>query len=80
MIGVTEMIGVDDFGPPEIFTTADARQVQEWGRDMGIAELSFWALERDNGACPGVAGSDSCSGVTQPTWQFTHIFSPFTHN
>jgi chitinase len=80
MIGITEMIGIDDFGPPEIFTPADARQVQEWGRDKGIAELSFWALERDNPACPGVAGSDSCSGVPQSTWQFTGIFSPFTHD
>jgi chitinase len=80
MIGITEMIGIDDFGPPEIFTLADAHRVQEWARDKGIAELSFWALERDNGGCPGVAGSDSCSGLTQSAWQFTGIFSPFTHN
>jgi hypothetical protein len=79
MIGVTEMIGIDDFGPPEIFTQADAWDVREWARDQGIAELSFWALERDNGGCPGVAGSDSCSGLHQSTWQFTGIFSPFTH-
>lgn len=59
MIGVTDMIGIDDYGPPEIFTLADARTVRAWARDMGIAELSFWALERDNGGCPGVAGSDS---------------------
>jgi chitinase len=80
MIGITEMIGIDDFGPPEIFTLADAHHVQEWARDKGIAELSFWALERDNSGCPGVAGSDSCSGLTQSTWQFTGIFTPFTHN
>ena len=79
MIGVTEMIGIDDFGPPEIFTQADAWDVRGWARDRGIAELSFWALERDNGGCPGVAGSDSCSGIHQSTWQFTGIFSPFTH-
>jgi chitinase len=79
MIGVTDMIGIDDYGPPEIFTLADARTVRAWARDMGIAELSFWALERDNGGCPGVAGSDSCSGVHQSTWQFTGIFNPFTH-
>lgn len=80
MVGITEMIGIDDFGPPEIFTLADAHHVQEWARDKGIAELSFWALERDNGGCPGVAGSDSCSGLSQSTWQFTDVFSPFTHN
>jgi chitinase len=79
MIGVTDMIGIDDYGPPEIFTLADARTVRAWARDMGIAELSYWALERDNGGCPGVAGSDSCSGLHQSTWQFTGIFNPFTH-
>lgn len=80
MVGITEMIGIDDFGPPEIFTLADARHVREWARDKGIAELSFWALERDSGSCLAVAGSDSCSGLNQSTWQFTHIFSPFTRS
>jgi chitinase len=77
-VGVTEMIGIDDFGPPEIFTVADDHTVRAWAQDRGIAELSFWALERDNGGCPGTAGSDSCSGISQSTWQFTHILAPFT--
>jgi chitinase len=79
MIGVTEMIGIDDYGPPEILTLPEARVVEAWARTEGIAELSYWALQRDNGGCPGVAGSDSCSGLHQPTWAFTHIFSSFTH-
>jgi chitinase len=78
MLGITEMVGIDDFGPPEIFTTADAAFVEHWARSTGIAELSFWALERDNGGCVGTAGSDSCSGIAQSTWQFSHTFEPFT--
>lgn len=78
MLGITEMVGIDDFGPPEIFTTADAAMVERWARSTGIAELSFWALERDNGGCVGTAGSDSCSGIAQSTWQFSHTFEPFT--
>jgi chitinase len=78
MLGITEMVGIDDFGPPEIFTTADAAMVERWARTTGIAELSFWALERDNGGCVGTAGSDSCSGIAQGTWQFSHTFEPFT--
>ena len=62
MLGITEMVGIDDFGPPEIFTTADASFVEKWAKSTGIAELSFWAIERDNGGCVGTAGSDSCSG------------------
>ncbi|MEU7872714.1 glycosyl hydrolase family 18 protein, partial [Dactylosporangium sp. NPDC049140] len=78
MIGVTEMIGVDDFGPAETFTVADANAVYSWATQQGIAELSFWALQRDNGGCPGGAASDTCSGISQGTWQFSHIFAPFT--
>jgi hypothetical protein len=78
MIGVTEMIGVDDFGPAETFTLADANAVASWATQQGIAELSFWALQRDNGGCPGGAASDTCSGISQNTWDFSHIFAPFT--
>jgi chitinase len=77
-IGVTEMVGIDDFGAPETFTTSDAPTVESWAASTGIAELSFWALQRDNGGCPGTAGSDSCSGVAQSTWQFSRAFEPFT--
>ena len=78
MIGVTEMIGIDDFGPPEVFTLKDGPAVLHWATARGLGELSFWALQRDNGGCPGTAGSNTCSGLTQSTWQFSHIFEPFT--
>jgi chitinase len=78
MVGVTEMIGVDDFGPAETFTLANAPAVLSWANTQGIAELSFWALQRDNGSCPGGAAADNCSGVSQTTWQFSHIFEPFS--
>ena len=77
MLGITEMIGIDDYGPPEVFTTADGAYVENWAAKTGIAELSFWALERDNGGCVGTAGSDNCSGVAQTTWEFSHEFEPF---
>jgi chitinase len=77
MLGITEMVGIDDYGPPEVFYPADAAYVENWAAKTGIAELSFWALERDNGGCVGTAGSDTCSGVAQSTWQFSHTFEPF---
>ena len=77
MLGITEMVGIDDYGPPEVFTTADGTYVENWAAKTGIAELSFWALERDNGTCVGTAGSDNCSGVAQTTWEFSHEFQPF---
>lgn len=78
MIGITEMIGIDDYGSAETFTTADASTVYNWATSKGIGELSFWALQRDNGGCPGTGGSDSCSGISQSTWYFSNAFEPFT--
>jgi Glycosyl hydrolases family 18 len=78
MIGVTEMPGIDDFGADETFTTADAPALLRWAERQGIGTLSFWALQRDNGGCPGTKGAGACSGVTQPEWYFSHVFEPFT--
>jgi hypothetical protein len=77
MIGVTEMPGIDDFGPDETFTTADAIAVLRWAQGKGIGTLSFWALQRDNGGCPGTKGAGTCSGLDQPTWYFSHVFEHF---
>ncbi len=78
MIGVTEMPGIDDFGTDETFSTANAVTILNWARHQGIGLISFWALQRDNGGCPGTKGASTCSGVTQPTWFFSHVFEHFT--
>ena len=82
MVGVTEMIGIDDYNGqvPETFSESDANTVLAWAEQQGINTLSFWALERDNGGCPGVRGSNTCSGLSQPTWYFSKAFEPFTGN
>ncbi|MEV0532982.1 glycosyl hydrolase family 18 protein [Kitasatospora sp. NPDC050463] len=79
-IGVTEMVGIDDFGPAETFTVANATTVYNWAVTKGINTLSFWALQRDNGGCPGTGARDDCSGISQGTWDFSHIFSQYTGN
>lgn len=78
MTGIIEMPGIDDYGPAETFTTADATSVYNWAVSKGVSTLSFWALQRDNGGCPGTGGSDTCSGIAQDTWYFSHTFAPFT--
>jgi Glycosyl hydrolases family 18 len=78
MVGVTEMPGIDDFGPDETFTKAQAVALLVWADRTGIGTLSFWALQRDNGGCPGTKGAGTCSGITQPTWFFSHVFELFT--
>lgn len=78
MIGVTEMPGIDDFAPDETFSQADAVTVLHWAQQQGIGLVSFWALQRDNGSCPGTKGAGTCSGLTQPDWYFSHVFEHFT--
>jgi hypothetical protein len=77
MVGITEMPGIDDFGPDETFTEADAIATLVWARLHGVGMLSFWASQRDNGGCPGTKGAGTCSGITQPTWFFSHVFELF---
>jgi hypothetical protein len=78
-IGITEMPGIDDFGPDETFSTSQAPALEQWAAAHGLGEISIWALQRDNGNCPGTKGAGACSGVTQPTWYFNHVFEPFSY-
>ncbi|MFF0791458.1 glycosyl hydrolase family 18 protein [Streptomyces spiralis] len=78
MVGIIEMPGVDDFGPAETFSLANAHTVYDWAVSKGINTLSFWALQRDNGSCAGGSAADNCSGIQQNTWDFSHTFEPFT--
>jgi Glycosyl hydrolases family 18 len=78
MIGVTEMPGIDDFGPDETFHKASAATILDWAQSKHLGLLSFWALQRDNGSCPGTKGAGACSGLNQPKWFFSHTFQPFT--
>jgi len=75
-LGITPMIGRNDV-QPEVFTLNDAQKVLNFAKPNGnVARLAFWSVSRDNGSCSG-AVSDSCSGISQNTWDFAHIFEPF---
>ena len=57
---------------------ADAQQLLDFAQPNGMAVLSMWAIQRDNGNCPGVGGANDCSGIAQSTWAFSGVFAPFT--
>ena len=79
MTGATLMIGLDDYPRrTESTSLGDAQQVLDFARANGMSTLSFWAIQRDNGGCPGTTGSNSCSGIVQGTWDFTHVLAPFS--
>ena len=78
MVGVIQMNGIDDYGPTETFSADQAAPFVKWASRKHINEISFWALERDNGGCVGTKGASSCSGVAQSDWAFSTAFARFT--
>jgi len=77
-LGNTPMIGQNDT-PGEIFTLADASSVESYAASRGIALLSYWSQNRDNGGCPGATGAaGNCSGLGQNTGDFARAFQPFS--
>jgi GH18 family chitinase len=79
MEGATIMNGIDDYPrKTEVTTVADAQQLLNFARTNGMSMLSMWAIQRDNGACPGSGGANDCSGIAQSTWEFSHTLETFT--
>jgi hypothetical protein len=77
--GVTIMPGLDDYArKTENTSLGDARQVLAFAQANGMSALSIWAIQRDNGNCPGLGGSGRCSGIVQQPFDFTHVLAPFT--
>jgi hypothetical protein len=78
-IGLIIMNGIDDYPRrTEVTTLAHAQQIYDFAVQKNMSVLSMWAIQRDNGGCPGNPGENDCSGIVQNTWDFTNIFKPFT--
>ena len=79
MEAMTAMNGIDDLRKgTEVTSLADASTMLNFAQAEGMDFLSIWAIQRDNGGCPGRAGNNLCSGITQNDWDFSHILEPFT--
>jgi hypothetical protein len=79
MEGITILPGIDDYpGKTEITYLSDTRRILGFARAHGLGLLSVWAIQRDNGGCPGTIDSNSCSGIKQPRWAFSHLLERFT--
>ena len=75
-MGATPMIGQNDLAG-EIFSLDDARAVNAFARDKGIARLSMWSLNRDRSCSTNYPDirvvSNSCSGVDQGALTFATV-------
>jgi hypothetical protein len=79
MEGMTMLPGIDDYPKKtEVTYLPDAQTMLSFAQANGLNFLSIWAIQRDNGGCPGTRDSNTCSGITQNTWDFTHLLAPFT--
>jgi hypothetical protein len=79
MEAMTMLPGIDDLKKKtEVTYENDATTMLSFAQSNNMNLLSIWAIQRDNGGCPGTADSNTCSGITQNTWDFSHILEPFT--
>jgi hypothetical protein len=79
MEGITFLPGIDDNpSKTEVTQLSNARQILSFARDHSLGMLSIWAIQRDHGGCPGTVDSNSCSGISQDSWAFSHLVESFT--
>jgi hypothetical protein len=79
MEGMTMLPGIDDLRKKtEVTYEPDAATMLSFAQANNMNFLSIWAIQRDNGGCPGTVDSNTCSGITQNTWDFSQILEPFT--
>jgi Glycosyl hydrolases family 18 len=79
MEGMTMLPGIDDLRKKtEVTHEPDATTMLNFAQSNNMNFLSIWAIQRDNGGCPGTVDSNTCSGITQNTWDFSHLLEPFT--
>jgi len=77
--GMTLLPGIDDYPKKtEVTYRGAATTMLNFAGANNLNFLSIWAIQRDNGGCPGTRDSNTCSGVTQSTWEFSNLLEPFT--
>jgi hypothetical protein len=79
MEAMTMLPGIDDLRKKtEVTYEPDATTMLNFAQANNMNLLSIWAIQRDNGGCPGTVDSNTCSGIAQNTWAFSQILEPFT--
>jgi hypothetical protein len=78
MEGITLLPGIDDFPKKtEVTYLSEAQDVQYFARAHRLPLISIWAIQRDNGRCPGEIDSNSCSGIRPPKWAFGKLLEGY---
>lgn len=72
--GISSMNGITD--QQETVTVDDFVKIRDYASSHHLARLTFWSANRDRPCTSGV--SDSCSGVSQQSWDYTRVFAGYT--
>lgn len=75
-VGFSSMNGITDVDGERI-TLADFRSMLGYARSHHLARVSFWSVNRDR-ACGSGSDADSCSGISQGTYDFTRALAGYT--
>ena len=75
MEGATPMIGQNDISD-EVFQLTDASQLTTFAESVGLGRLASWSANRDFQCSTnmGTTVSNTCSGVTEPSYGFAGVF------
>jgi hypothetical protein len=73
-MGISGMNGLSD--QQELTSTATWTQLRDWASARHLARFTFWSVNRDR-PCPGGGVASNCSGIDQPTWEFTRITAAY---
>jgi hypothetical protein len=77
--GMTLLPGIDDYPKKtEVTSLANAQTMMKFALAHHMNFLSIWAIQRDHGGCVGAVDSNSCSGIAQASWAFSHALEGFT--
>ena len=77
MEGMTLLPGIDDRGKSETTWLHGVAEVVSFAQREHLSLLSIWAIQRDNGGCPGKTDRNTCSGVRQAPWEYSHLLERF---
>ncbi|WP_329312051.1 chitinase [Streptomyces sp. NBC_01262] len=75
-VGFSSMNGITD-SDGETITLADFKSMLGYAKSHHLARVSFWSVNRDR-PCGSGSDADSCSGISQGTYDFTKALAGYT--
>ncbi|SEO23474.1 chitinase [Actinacidiphila rubida] len=76
-VGLSSMNGRTD-SAGETVSLANFRSIIAYAQSHHLARVSFWALNRDRACGSGESAGDTCSGISQGTYDFTKALAAYT--